>query len=646
MPGSRGSAPLSRATPHPAVSPSACRRSSSQRSWASGSQPQPAHLRWGECGRVAGTRRARLAAGGRPAAYPSRGPRRAACRGAGRSRAAAAGAGGADRAASAASRDVRRLPRPPANIAAASASRYVSRARRGVERLEAPGGVEQRGGRRCARRPNAISRAQSRQLGPLELVERAGSAVASRRARVGGARPRLACAAARARRPPRRVGRQLGRALQERRRGRQPPRACARSAERSSSAATSSSGPIVACARCQARRSGSPPDRSPRPAPDAPFAARRRRRAIDRRAHQRMTEADLRTDSTSRLPRPARRVAPTPSPRRRARAASRRRPARRRRSAAGAASPRAARDRRRSCPRSGRSGSRRAAKPPASSAAHQARGSSSSASGLPRLRRRFGRARAGRADPGSPKRAAACVRVAQPLQQPPGGPLKPAGRSARAWRTPTRPIPPAAGARRTPNLRGRLVEPLRVVDQAEQRRSSATAKQAEHRQADEERSGARRSAARRRRQRVPLRAAAGVHRSSSGAHSWCRPANASSISDSAPATRTTRHPAACSARSRATRLADARFAAQDENAALVRAHAPSSWSNTSRSLVRSRNPDAGQAVMSGDNASRPTVGAATGGDSPTASERSDGDGAPVWIRRHSRSAATWSRSQP
>jgi hypothetical protein len=31
-------------------------------------------------------------------------------------------------------------------------------------------------------------------------------------------------------------------------------------------------------------------------------------------------------------------------------------------------------------------------------------------------------------------------------------------------------------------------------------------------------------------------------RSNIGAHNWCTPANASSISDSTPATRTTRHP--------------------------------------------------------------------------------------------------------
>jgi hypothetical protein len=37
-------------------------------------------------------------------------------------------------------------------------------------------------------------------------------------------------------------------------------------------------------------------------------------------------------------------------------------------------------------------------------------------------------------------------------------------------------------------------------------------------------------------------------RSSTGASSWCSPANASSISDCTPAARNTRHPAACPAR--------------------------------------------------------------------------------------------------
>ena len=63
-------------------------------------------------------------------------------------------------------------------------------------------------------------------------------------------------------------------------------------------------------------------------------------------------------------------------------------------------------------------------------------------------------------------------------------------------------------------------------------------------------------------------------RPSIGAHSACRPANASSISDSTPAARAIRHPSAASRQvSQQGGLADAGLAAEDEHAALTRAHA-------------------------------------------------------------------------
>ncbi len=75
-----------------------------------------------------------------------------------------------------------------------------------------------------------------------------------------------------------------------------PPRACARPAECSSSAATCSSSPAAACARCQARRSRSTSASVAWRAPRGRAGALRRRGAIHRRAHQRMTEAHLRTE--------------------------------------------------------------------------------------------------------------------------------------------------------------------------------------------------------------------------------------------------------------------------------------------------------------------------------------------------------------
>ena len=154
----------------------------------------------------------------------------------------------------------RPLLRRPAKIAAASASRYVSRA-----------SSASNGSRRCAAssRSGGASlprlegegelRAQPLQASALQLVERAffGSA-SSFRAAAGAPASCLACAAVSSR-WARRAG--SGVSVADRSRNAaaaaRPPRARARSAERSSSAATSSSGASVAWARCHARRSGS-----------------------------------------------------------------------------------------------------------------------------------------------------------------------------------------------------------------------------------------------------------------------------------------------------------------------------------------------------------------------------------------------------
>ena len=265
-----------------------------------------------------------------------------------------------------------------------------------VERLERVAAAQQqrrrvaaaaRGERDLARAAARPGRAASSSSGPASRcgqqpergVERAGLEVGLRRGqRALGARGRVGASA----RP--RARRNAAAAAS-------PPRACARPAERSSSAATSSSGPAAACARCQARRSGSSSgsvDLGQR-AVHAPALASRRR-SVDRRAHERMAEPDPRADveqpgSRRGLERRAR----DPEPRRRrATPAAGRRRARPPRPAAAAASPRAApRAAAGSSPRSGPTAAAASGSPnpPASCAAENPRGSSSSASGLPRV---------------------------------------------------------------------------------------------------------------------------------------------------------------------------------------------------------------------------------------------------------------------
>ena len=129
-----------------------------------------------------------------------------------------------------------------------------------VERLELPGCREQqrrsvaaaaRGERDLARssstwaRCELVQRPRLRQRQQAERrVGRAGLVLGLRRGE-------------RALGPARRIGRQLGGAFEECRRRRQAAARLRPPGRRSSSAATSSSGPAAACARCQARRSGS-----------------------------------------------------------------------------------------------------------------------------------------------------------------------------------------------------------------------------------------------------------------------------------------------------------------------------------------------------------------------------------------------------
>jgi hypothetical protein len=96
-------------------------------------------------------------------------------------------------------------------------------------------------------------------------------------------------------------------------------------------------------------------------------------------------------------------------------------------------------------------------------------------------------------------------------------------------------------------LHRHLVEPLRVVDDAEQGLVLGGRRhQAQHRQPDEE--TVRRAPTPRRTRRSALRAAVQelIEVANSGAQSCCSPANASSMSDSTPATCATRNPDDCS----------------------------------------------------------------------------------------------------
>ena len=363
-----------------------------------------------------------------------------------------------------------------------------------------------------------------------------------------------------------------------------PPRPCARSAERAISAATASSGVAVACARCHARRSGSS-DRVGRVGerPVHVAAVARVRRAVDRRADERMRKRTRKPSSINPAASAGRR------PRRRSRAARRRatagshRPAARPPPSGAAAACRAEASRRAggSCC-SMRLASGRASgspNPPASSAGVNPRGSSISASGLPRglvedpgphpLVERPGDRRVEQ-QPGIVGGEPFDHELRQPVERVPV-----AGLAQREHQT--HPLGQAAGAPRT---RASAPTPGRAT--ARRRRCTRAAAPRRRRRAGSAPPARRGSgpAAGRRSGRTPCsaRRAAGSgrcsRRPSIGAHSACRPANASSISDSTPAARAIRHPSA--ARRQVPQqggLADARLAAEDQHAALARPHA-------------------------------------------------------------------------
>ena len=239
--------------------------------------------------------------------------------------------------------------------------------------------------------------AQQVQSGALEVVQcpGLGGRPAARAATSNAPACRLACAAARQSVRTLRAGSTVSdhRALQERGgRGASPPRAWARPADRSSSEATSSSGPAPPAARCQARRSGS-----------ASRIGRRRQREVHRwrsccrrgrgstaertSGCRKCTRAPI--SSSCSVSAGAARLAFDPERlARRATEAWRRRSGRRPPAASAAGSRRATRRRAAgSAPRCDRTGlaPSGSAKPPASSAAVMPRGSSSNASGLPRV---------------------------------------------------------------------------------------------------------------------------------------------------------------------------------------------------------------------------------------------------------------------
>ena len=140
----------------------------------------------------------------------------------------------------------------------------------------------------------------------------------------------------------------------------------------------------------------------------------------------------------------------------------------------------------------------------------------------------------------------ASIAVAQPADRPlrQSLQLRPR-RSARGRRTPGRPTRPAAAGRRT---RGSAPRPGPATARRRPgRRAAAPRQRPTTGSAPPDPPGSDRPP-RRRPARTPCRErraadpAGRPSRSSIGAHSWCRPANASSISDSTPAARTTRHP--------------------------------------------------------------------------------------------------------
>ena len=254
-----------------------------------------------------------------------------------------------------------------------------------------------------------------------------------------------------------------------------PPRPCARPAERISSAATSSSGAVAACARCQARRSGSARGRWRRPAHGGrrggPPPTPRGRPPSARGGGETAPGAELeQAVARRRVARPARSRAPGGPPqqrrdRHRIGGRQQHQPLRR----LGQLAPAAAvvvLDARRQVSRVGAS-----AKPPASSAGLRPRGSSSSASGLPRVSATIRSRTRRRARPGITLASSA---RASHRRGPPSASCRQAHQLALAARLAhgehqAQPLGRAAVGDEAEHLGRGAVEPLRVVDQAQQR---------------------------------------------------------------------------------------------------------------------------------------------------------------------------------
>ena len=274
-----------------------------------------------------------------------------------------------------------------------------------------------------------------------------------------------------------------------RRRPREPPRACARPADSSSSRATSSSGPAAAAARCHARRSGSTlPVRRLR---QRRWAARRSCAAggpVDGRAGQRMAEGHAfieRQQPVRRVDRGERDPEALAGALQEQRIADRLGRRDEQQTPASPGGPRAAG---RSSPRSGSRGrwppaprSRRPAASASSPAAARAAraGSPASPRGSGRAPARPGRTRTvelsrARASPSTRPRTSSSGRCRS-------------SSPAHAPRTRTRPARPAAARDERERERRGLIQPLRVVDDAQQRALLGhLGDEAEHGEADQE----------------------------------------------------------------------------------------------------------------------------------------------------------------
>ncbi len=482
------------------------------------------------------------------------------------------------------------LARPDAAIEAAGEDRGSERlevrlARRStVKWLELLGCIEQqwRSVAAASEREHDLG-AEASEPGALELVERARSAAARSSCAASGA-PRLELRLRRGKRAPTTLGRirgQLCRSREERGR-----RGDAAASLRAPGRALQLVGDGLVETRSRVRAMPCAPiglgfgiGRLGQSAVHL-LAVEDGRRLVDRRAHQRVTEPHMGTeiDQLLRLAPAVRASAPRPSS-----------PAARHSkvmsptgSAAASSSSRGSRPgaTRASAGSSARSGSpeasRRAVRirPPARPGSIL-RGNSSRASGLPcdsaTTRSRTCSSRR----PGTRRvQQRAGVLVTEPSTMSSGSPPTRARCSARAPRTPGRPIPPGGGALRTRATALTPVQPLSVVDDPDQRLLLGDlGEQAEDGQTDDEAIG-RRSARRPNAvfERVTLRAGQPPADRAPG-----RTADASPHTRAPSRTRCPRSRDATPRRAlhqvlQQRRLADPRFAAHDQHLALTRAH--------------------------------------------------------------------------